>query len=309
VGGSVSNSTLIPVKAPFSSASTRGRTVLAPVLLLVFLSVAFGQEIHVTKTEVPTLAIPPSARLATSINGEELVYQAEFNKGLLRGVDVGEFRFNARTENISEGPSDPEIWHLTGDVVSKGLFPRLFGFKFHQHVESVAGVEPFAVLRTNKLDQQGKRERVSQATFDHQAHRVTWTERDPNQSLPPRTAQAEFPDPVQDILSVVYFLRTQELEVGKSFDVPVSDSGRVFVINVAVLERKELSTVLGRVNAVRVEPALFGEDSLIRAKGSASIWFTDDDRRIPVKAQVRIEAGTCDIKLKRVSLDAGNKAQ
>jgi len=80
--------------------------------------------------------------------GEELVYQAEFNKGLLHGIDVGEFNFKATSEHISraDGTNDPVTLRLTGDVVSKGLFPRIAGFKFHQHVESLADVEPFTVL-------------------------------------------------------------------------------------------------------------------------------------------------------------------
>src|SRR5207253_5837042 len=70
--------------------------------------------------------------------GEELIYQAEFTRGLLRGVDVAEFHFKSTTEHVARGADDPVVLHLTGDVVSKGLFPRIAGFRFHQHVESTA---------------------------------------------------------------------------------------------------------------------------------------------------------------------------
>jgi Protein of unknown function (DUF3108) len=236
-------------------------------------------------------------------NGEELVYQAEFNKGLLHGVDVAEFRFQAETENVptrSLTPEDPVI-RLVGDVVSRGLFPRIAGFRFHEHVESTVDPGPFTVLRTSKLEEQGKRVRASEAVFDHQARKVTWTERDPNQTQAPRISPLEFSEPIQDILTVIYFLRTQKLEVGKTFDVPLSDSGRVFRFSVAVVERKELNTVLGRVHTLRVDPALFGENGLVRSRGSLSIWITDDSRRLPVKAQLKVDLGTFDIKLKRVS--------
>ena len=68
--------------------------------------------------------------------GEELIYQAEFTRGLLRGVDVAEFRFKALSEHIARGADDAVILRITGDVVSKGLFTRIAGFKFHHHVES-----------------------------------------------------------------------------------------------------------------------------------------------------------------------------
>ena len=237
-------------------------------------------------------------------NGEELVYQAEFNKGLLRGVDVAEFRFKADTERVSSrgGPGDDLVtFHLVGDVTSKGLFPRIAGFRFHEHVESTVDPEPFTVLRTRKLEEQGKRVRASEAVFDHEAHKVTWTESDPNQNQPPRISAQDFSEPIQDILTVIYFLRTQKLEVGKSLDVPLSDTGRVYRFSVAVVERKQIKTVLGRVDAVRIDPALFGENGVVRSRGALSIWITDDTRRLPVRAQLKVDIGTFDIKLKRVN--------
>jgi hypothetical protein len=101
--------------------------------------------------------------------GEELVYQAEFTRGLLRSVDVAEFHFNSIPENVARGTGDPVVLHLTGDVFSKGLFPRIAGFKFHQHVESKADVEPFTALHTDKIEESGKRSRVLEAVFDHKA--------------------------------------------------------------------------------------------------------------------------------------------
>ncbi len=266
------------------------RTGVASLVLALALSTALGQQVLRT-------AVPFSG-------GEELVYQAEFNKGLLQRIDVAEFRFKAETERVpTRGLSgdDPVILRLVGDVVSKGLFTRIAGFHFHEHVESTVDPGPFTVLRTSKLEEQGKRVRASEAVFDHEARKVTWTERDPNQSQPPRISALEFSEPIQDILTVIYFLRTQKLEVGKSFDVPLSDTGRVYRFSVAVVERKQIKTVLGRVDTVRVDPALFGENGLVRSRGSLSIWITEDSRRLPVRAQLKVDIGTFDIKLKRVS--------
>lgn len=230
--------------------------------------------------------------------GEELIYQAEFTRGLLRGVDVAEFRFKAVSENIARGADDITVIRLTGDVVSRGLFTRIAGFKFHQHVESTVDVEPFRVLRTDKVEEQGKRKRVLDAVYDHEKNRVLWREVSPN----PQAGYFDFSEPIQDVLTVIYYLRTQKLEVGKSFDVPVTDAGKVFTLSVAVVERKEIDTVLGRVHAIRIEPALFGDNAAVRAKGKLSIWVTEDNRRIPVRAQLKVDMGTFDIKLKQLTI-------
>lgn len=275
----------------------RMRVSLFMVGCLFFSMLLLAAAVKFAHAQQPTNISLPFSR------GEELVYQAEFNKALLRGVDVAEFRFSADTEHIAskDNPAeDPVVLRLIGDVASKGLFTKIVGFHFHQHVESMVDPNPFAVLRTNKLDEQGKRLRISEAVFDHDAHKVTWTDSDPNQTQPPRKTEIDFTEPIQDVLSVIYFLRTLPLELGKSLEVPVSDSGRVFRLSVRIIERKRMNTVLGRVNAVRVEPALFGEGGMVRSRGSLSIWITDDNRRIPVRAQLKVDIGTFDIKLKRV---------
>ena len=97
--------------------------------------------------------------------------------------------------------------------------------------------------------------------------------------------------------------------IRKSFEVPLTDSGRVFRLSVAVIERKKISTVIGRVDAFRIEPAIFGDSGLVRSRGQFSIWITDDDRHLPVKAQLKVDLGTFDIKLKRLSFPETRQAR
>ena len=229
--------------------------------------------------------------------GEELVYQAELTHGLLRSVDVAEFHFKSISENVARGAGDPVVLHLTGDVFSKGLFPRIAGYKFHQHVESRADVEPLTALHTDKIEEYVKRSRVLEALFDQKARKVMWSEKSPN----PQGGAFDFEEPIQDVLTVIYYLRTQKFEVGKSFEVPVTDAGRVFRIAVTAKEENEIDTILGKVKAIRVEPALFGDSAPVRARGQLSIWITQDERHLPVRAQLKVDLGTFDIKLKRVT--------
>jgi hypothetical protein len=61
-----------------------------------------------------------------------------------------------------------------------------------------------------------------------------------------------------------------------------------------------MKTIFGKVNVLRVDPDIFGPDSLIeQQKGQLSLWITDDYRRIPVGVKIKSDYGTFDIKLKR----------
>lgn len=252
---------------------------------------------------------------------EELIYEAEFSRSLLRKLDVADFKFTAyRTAATEQGAktADPDgavnsssdLLKFTGDVSSKGFFSKLFNLHFRERVESTVDADSLAVQQTVRLDQQGKRVRTSEAVFDRATGKVCWIERDPNDpEREPRTASGDFNGQVQDVLSIIYYLRTRPLEIGKHFEVTLSDSGRVYSVPVKVLERKRLKTLLGRVNAIRIQPELFGPQGLLKSKGKLSMWLTDDNKRVPVKAQVKTEYGVFDITLKRVSYPPAQQPQ
>src|SRR5262249_14425462 len=140
------------------------------------------------------------------------------------------------SEHISRGADDAIVLRLTGDIVSKGLFPKIAGFKLHQHVVSTASPEPFTVLHTDKLEEQGKRRRVLDAEYDHEKRQVIWRDRSRN----PQGGAFDFSEPIQDVLTVIYYLRTQQMEVGKTFEVPLTDAGRFSRLSVTAVERKDI---------------------------------------------------------------------
>lgn len=243
-------------------------------------------------------------------SGEELLYVAEFSRALLKKLDVAEFRLTAARE-----PATPKIvaaafsedthaapyqLKFTGVVSSKGFFAKLFNLRFREQIESTVDPASFTVTKTKKVDEQGKRLRTSETTY--RDGKVLWIEKDPNSpSRPPRSAEATFVGQVQDVLSAIYYLRTQRLELGKSFELTVSDSGNVYKVPVRVIEKKRMKTVLGRVEALRVDPEIFGPNGMIDEKGSFSIWLTNDRRHVPVSAKIKTEYGTFDITLRKVT--------
>lgn len=238
-------------------------------------------------------------------NGEELNFEAEFSRALLRKIDVADLKFRATRTPLAETDQKTEkSYALTfnADVSSKGFFARLFNLKFREQVQSTVEPGTFTVQKTTILDEQGKRVRTTETTFDRSKGIMTWTSRDPNNpSAEPRHAVADFSGQLQDVLSAIYFIRTQPLIVGKTFDVFIGDGGRVYTIPVKVVEKKRMKTILGRIDVLHVQPELFGPNRLIDdEKGEFSMWITDDARHIPVGGRVKTDYGTFDIKLKSI---------
>lgn len=238
---------------------------------------------------------------------EELFYEAEFSRAILRNLDVADFNFKstrvAKNPNDQPATSNNQSYTLTfkADVTSKGFFTRLFNLNFHERVESTVEPSSFTVQRTLIHDEQGKRIRLTESIFDREKGTLSWTLRDPNNpSGEPRQSVTDFNGQLQDVLSAIYFIRTQPLELGKSFEIFIGDGGRVYRVPVKVVETRKMKTVLGKVNVIRVDPQLFGPNNLIeKQKGEFSIWLTADSKHIPVVSRIKTEYGVFDIKLKR----------
>lgn len=235
--------------------------------------------------------------------GEELHFEAEFSRALLRKLDVADLKFRASRAPVeNSNNSEPYALLFNADIASKGFFARLFNLKFRERVESTVEPMSFTVQKTTIIDEQGKRVRNTESTFDPAKGKMTWTSRDPNNpSAEPRHAITDFSGQLQDVLSAIYFIRTQPLQVGRTFEVFIGDGGRVYKVPVKVVEKKRMKTILGRVDVLRVNPELFGPDRLIDSeKGEFSIWITDDERHIPVRGKIKTDYGTFDITLKRI---------
>ena len=274
--------------------------------------------------DTPKERTPPKPAASMSFETpEQLVYEGEFSKMLLRGIKIAELRFKATraaapatpaapaadtatstTPNTADTQQSvaPQQIQFTSDIESKGWFRKIFGINFRYHVETTVEANTFSVLRTTKVDEQGKRVRTSEAVFDHAVKKVEWTERDPNNAAqPPRVVTTALEGPTQDIISAIYFLRTVPFTPGHTFNLAVSDSGRVYNIPGTVTnERKKMKTVLGKVSVVRVDVDIFGPGRPVEGKGKMSLWVTDDDSRIPVKARLSHDMGQLDITLKSV---------
>jgi hypothetical protein len=245
------------------------------------------------------------------VPSEEMVYEAEYTRAILRGINIAELRFKAQRPTPSgvavEGEGQgaaPAPLVLTTDVVSKGFFTKLFGMSFKFHAESQVEPNDFYALRTIRKEEQGKRVRTSEAVFDQESKKVEFTERDPNNAeAAPRVITAALEGPTQDIVSAIYFLRTLPLTPGQSLTIAISDSGRVYQVPATVVaEKKKMKSVLGKVEVVRIDVELFGPGRPVEeGKGKMSIWVTNDDRRVPVKARLSHDIGTLDINLKSIN--------
>jgi uncharacterized protein DUF3108 len=214
--------------------------------------------------------------------GETLTYDGKVRiSSLLPATSVADLSFT-----IGKA-ADSYDYVITGKARSKGTLVKMFGFSFLQNYESIIDAAEFKALKSTHHDVQKDRIRDSEAVFDYGANRVTYVETDPKDPMrPPRNIASNLEGATHDLISGLYSIRLMPLELNRTFEVTLSDSGLVYRIPVKVTAREQQKSIFGKVWCWRLEPDLFGPGRIIEREGKMVIWVADDKRRIPVRARI-----------------------
>jgi hypothetical protein len=98
-----------------------------------------------------------------------------------------------------------------------------------------------------------------------------------------------------DLLTGVFYPASQQLVVGNSFVIPVADAQRTVLVTMKVEGREEIKTTLGTFKTIRVQPT--ADAGVVKNRGNIWIWYTDDDRHLPVQMRARLFWGTITFRL------------
>jgi hypothetical protein len=98
-----------------------------------------------------------------------------------------------------------------------------------------------------------------------------------------------------DLLTGIFYGASQPMEVGNSFVIPVVDALHTVPVTMKVEGREEIKTTLGTFKTVRVQPT--ADAGVVKNRGNIWIWYTDDDRHLPVQMRARLFWGTITFRL------------
>ena len=98
-----------------------------------------------------------------------------------------------------------------------------------------------------------------------------------------------------DLLSGVFYASSQPMVLGHNFVIPVADAARTVLVTMKVESREEIKTSLGTFKTLRVQPT--ADAGVVKNRGNIWIWYTDDDRHLPVQMRARLFWGTITFRL------------
>jgi len=131
--------------------------------------------------------------------------------------------------------------------------------------------------------------------FDHDRQVAVYPDR---KEVVPLAAEA------QDILSSLYTVRMEDLEVGASVFIENHADRRNYPLEILVLRKERVSVPAGRFDCVVVEPRMRGA-GLFSHKGRLWVWLTDDELHLPVMMRSKVIIGSVSAELSAYTLADG----
>jgi len=184
----------------------------------------------------------------------------------------------------SRGANGIDSWSARAETLPSSMLSSLYTLRYL--AESTFDARNLLPRRSLVDSTEGKRRRIRRTAFDHGAKKVQYSVTIGDTV----TRSIDIAPESQDILSIVYKLRTLPLAVGYRKSIPVCDNGRRYTFDITVGERTTIKTPLGELAAWKIAPRLVGENGAVEP-GQKTLWLSADDRRLLLRAESVLTVG------------------
>ena len=229
-----------------------------------------------------------SAILAATVLTPVTPMEGTFTAGETLDYTVTWMKITGGTARMTISALDDERYRITSVAKSSGSLSRLY--KIRDEIETTVSRTDFSTLRYVKnLDERGDKMKEVTVIEDGIATRTR-----------KKVRKLAVPRPVLDPISVIYRVRTLELAPGKSYELTLYSDLKLYTVHAHVIRREVVTTPAGTFNAVLVEPEMISSGGVPREE-RLLIWYSDDERRLPLRIRTEVKFGSVTATLKSVT--------
>lgn len=215
------------------------------------------------------------------------------NQSLTYAVDWRVFPAGTATFHLW---ADGENQHVTATAASIGTVNLLFPVA--DRYDSIFNRRTGCSTEYRKQIQEGHRRLTGLMELDYAAHQQRLSEKNLVTGTY-KQKNSPIPGCVSDVLSGIFYVATQPLQVGHDLHFPLADGGKVVAVTMKVEAKETVVTPAGTFAAIRVEPT--ADAGVVKNRGSILIWYSDDARHLPVQVRAHLFWGTITMRLTSVS--------
>lgn len=218
---------------------------------------------------------------------DRYVENVAFGVGEILSFDINYGFINAgnatmKVIDIIEYESRP-CYQIVTEAFSNNFFSSFY--KVEDRVESIVDAIGLYSWKFEKKLSEGKYRSFRKYSFNQREH-LAYYNNDTTEVAPY----------VHDALSILYYIRTQELKVGKSIFVDNYIDGKVYKTEVKVVKKENITVDAGSFDCIVVEP-LMQSVGVFKHSGKLKVWLTDDRLKMPVLMKSKVLVGSITAEL------------
>jgi hypothetical protein len=271
-------------------------TAASNLVPLVLVFVLFGAAPAAQRPSASPQAAPQSPSVSNASHIQPLRPGFRFPYGDTLHYE-GEWRFipaGAATLRVEQTGSQN---HVSATADSTGVVSLLY--RIQDRFNTYFDAKTLCSYKVMKHSEEGLRQRETVINYDYARGKAVLDERNLKDGQP-KKAENNIPGCVTDLLSGVLYVASLPLQVGATYTFPVNDGGATVTVQAHVEGKEEIKTPAGTFKTLRVGPE--GDSgALLKNKGRIWIWYTDDERHLPVQMRAKLFWGTATICLASVS--------
>ena len=213
--------------------------------------------------------------------------QQKFVEGETLDYNLTWLKITGGTARMTIAPNGDDSFRITSTAHSSPSFSRIF--RVRDSIETFVSRNDFSTTRyVKRLDEDG--DKIEEVTVIEDGI-ATRTRR--------KVKTTRVPRPVFDPISVIYLLRLRDLTPGKVYDFELIADGKLYTVHARVVRKEKVQTPAGTFDCVRVEPQMIAGG--VEREERLFLWYTDDDRRIPVRIRTEVKFGAVTATLRGAS--------
>ena len=211
--------------------------------------------------------------------GEQLSYRLKY--GFFTAAEA-----ELKVENTDIKYDGHPAYHIVVEGKTAGSFDVFY--KVRNRYESYVDQKTLLPYYYAENRHEGSWKHSDKVTFNHESDKIT-----ANKGTYPYTGK------VFDFVSAYYFARTidiSKMHVGDKFELKYFLDDGINSLGITYVGKEKVTCSMGTFNCLKFNPTII-PGRIFKKNSKLYLWITDDDNRIPVKAQVEVILGSITMDL------------
>ena len=245
---------------------------------------------HAPPTNQPVAKIGSASHIQPLRPG----YQFPFNQTLHYEGEWHFFTAGVATLRMEQNGSQN---HRAGTADTAGVTALLY--RIADRYNSYFDAKSLCSSKLIKHTEEGSHLRDTIITFDYNRGKAVLEERNLKDNQQKRI-ENDIPNCATDVLSGIFYVGSLPLQVGATYTFPLNDGSKTVTVQAHVEGKEQVKTPAGTFQTLRVGPE--GDSgTLLKNKGKIWVWYTDDDRHLPIQLRAKLFLGTVTIYLTSIT--------